>query len=608
MIRRILLALAAVATILGALAAIGAAQPTTTPVPSTTTASPSTTAPTNPTTSAPASSTASAPAAPGEDDCDGSWTVILGAGTCEVIGEAEDTITDKASDAGRAVLSDMVDWMLAGYLWVLDYVIGLFAGIDVDASNSVRAVQALTDMTGELQIIALGLGALVAVLQIIANRLYLVGDNAAPEAFSGFLKWAAAATLAAPVLLGLSEASDALSNWIFTASAADRGGPSAVVGELRSALTGRDERLKTEDVITLALCILGLFAYIELAIQLLLQKAWIIYATVVMPIAGAASVTGAGKAVFWAIMRLAVTVLLFKPVAAILFATAFWQIKTMDSGTDVVTAVLLMAAPAFCMPTIIGMIGTNSVAWSGTPMLRGSVRAAQSMGRFTSRQGRNALDGWREGQSRADARDAASGNRAEARAVAAPTNSASTTATATPKTSTRAQVTSGTTGGGAPATAGSRATRTASGTAGTGSAGSGPNRSGGSGNSHRAAGNSSRSGQTSTTTPPSRAANARRTSAQAGTTAGANASRPTRSSQSTPPTPRRTASTATSATGSTASAATRRSSSATGSSSNASTTNTGTSSSDSAGASAPAGARWVRRPGTPRDTSFNRIT
>ncbi|MGW4719921.1 hypothetical protein [Nocardia sp. NPDC004260] len=481
---------------------------------------------------------------------------------------------DAVVDASRAFLSDIVDWVLRGYLWITKYVWQLFVDIDVDASGSTSTVQRVNDMTGELQVIAAGLGLLVALMQILTHRMLLTGDDAAPEAFAGFLRWALAATLAAPTLLALSAASDALAMWIFTTAAGPEG-PTHVVDALSSALSGRDARLKTEDVIALALCLLGLLGYLELAIQLYLQKAWMIYCAVALPIAGAASVTGAGKAVFSAMLRLGVTVLLFKPIAALLLAVGFWQIRELNSSSDVVTAVLVMTAPAFCMPVLANLIGNTSVGFAGTPMLRGIYRTARPTRQWMSNRADSIAAGWRQSMARADEKDAtASASRASARAANTPSSSAATTPTATSSSATNKASSAS-----APATtatnttpgAGSRATNSAT----TTGRSTGSTRTGASGSSSSAGPGT---GGSTTSRPRQSSAGAGSTRTSASGAGGATSAAPTSTSSS--------------------SAANRSG----GRSANAA---------DPASASSAATPQWrrgTRRSGPPRDTTFRRIT
>ncbi|MFE4462288.1 hypothetical protein ACFROC_33465, partial [Nocardia tengchongensis] len=369
----------AVATLI--LAAVGAAQPsseptsgapTTSATPTTTTTTPATTT-TAPTTTDPN----------GGGDCNGHIR-IPGTDWCTPI---PNSVQSATGDAVSSFFSDIVDQVLRGFIWIIKYAWQLFVHVDVNASGSQGTLQKVNDMTGELQVVACGLGLLIALMQILFQRMMLSGDNAAPEAFAGFLRWALAATLAAPALLALSGASDALAEWLFTTSANQAGGTTHIVDQLSSALSGRDARLKTEDVISLALALLGLIAYLELTSQLVLQKAWLIYVAAGLPIAGAASVTGGGKAVFWSMVRLGVGVLLFKPIAALLFAVAFWQIQELNSGSDVVTAVLAMVAPAFCLPVLTRLVGNTAVAYSGAPMLAGTYRRTRSIGRLAGGSG-----------------------------------------------------------------------------------------------------------------------------------------------------------------------------------------------------------------------------
>ncbi|WP_280301152.1 hypothetical protein [Nocardia abscessus] len=554
------------------LAAIGAAQPSTlTPSPTT-----------------PPTSSQPVPAGPesgggvhtnpggafeGEDSCQGHIR-IPGIDVCTPVPDPGEKAKDAVVDASRAFLSDIVDWVLRGYLWITKYVWQLFVDVDVDASGSTSTVQRINDMTGELQVIAAGLGLLVALIQILTHRMMLTGDDAAPEAFAGFLRWALAASLAAPSLLALSAASDALAMWIFTTAAGPEG-PTHVVDALSSALSGRDARLKTEDVIALALCLLGLLGYLELAIQLYLQKAWMIYCAVALPIAGAASVTGAGKAVFSAMLRLGVTVLLFKPIAALLLAVGFWQIRELNSSADVVTAVLVMTAPAFCMPVLANLIGNTSVGFAGTPMLRGIYRTARPTRQWMSNRADSIATGWREGMARAEEKDAnASASRANARAANTPSNSAATTPTTTSSSATnKASAAS------APGTttttpaAGSRATNSASATSTGRSTGS---------TRTRASGSSPSAGPG---------------------TGGSTASRPRQSAAGAGST--RTSASGTSAATGTASTSTPSSSAANrvgGRSANAADP------AATSSATTPQWRRGTRRTGPPRDTTFRRIT
>ncbi|MFJ9370563.1 hypothetical protein ACIRRA_39915 [Nocardia sp. NPDC101769] len=386
-LRGLVAALLALAVATLVLAAVGAAQPSTGPtttVPTsgapTTSATPTTTGLLPTATTTPATTTAAPTTTDtgGGGDCNGHIR-IPGTDWCTPI---PNSVQSAAGDAVSSFFSDIVDQVLRGFIWIIKYAWQLFVHVDINASSSQGTLQKVNDMTGELQVLACGLGLLIALLQILFQRMMLTGDNAAPEAFGGFVRWALAATLAAPTLLALAGASDALAEWLFTTSANQAGGTTHIVDKLSSALSGRDARLKTEDVISLALALLGLIAYLELTIQLVLQKAWLIYVAAGLPIAGAASVTGGGKAVFWSMVRLGVGVLLFKPIAALLFAVAFWQIGDLNSGSDVVTAVLAMVAPAFCLPVLTRLVGNTAVAYSGAPMLAGTYRRARGIGRM----------------------------------------------------------------------------------------------------------------------------------------------------------------------------------------------------------------------------------
>ncbi|NKY53956.1 hypothetical protein [Nocardia vermiculata] len=436
-IRRAATALVAALFVLGALASIAQAEPTA-PTPSTspTTTTPATPTPTTappataPTTTEPAPSSSEDRPASNDDECNGIKVPVVG--TC--IPTPGSLATDAAKDATSSFFSDMVDAVLAGFVWIMKYVLQLFMNVSVDVSGTQGAIQKMTALTSDLQGIALGLGLLIAVIAILYQRAMLSGDNAAPEAFGGLVRWAVASAMAAPILLAMSGASDALASWIFTSTAGPEG-PTHVVDALDSALSGRDARLKTEDVISLALCLLGLLAYIELMIQLVLQKFWIIYAAVALPIAGATSVIGGGKTVFWALARLALAALMFKPIAAICFGVAFLQIRGMDSGGDVLVAVTLMVAPAFILPQLVALIGTN-VSYAGTPMLRGTIRNTRAASGAVAGGLASFAGGFKAGAAggggRGSSGSSSGGERSSAKAVGSTSGSGSSAASPAP--------------------------------------------------------------------------------------------------------------------------------------------------------------------------------
>ncbi|MCZ9330280.1 hypothetical protein [Nocardia farcinica] len=595
------------------LAAPAAAQPpTTTPTPPpTSTPSSPTPATTSPNSSSPTTQSEAPTSSTAEDTEGCTGTEILG--VCTPFRTPTQMAKDQVTDAARAFGSDLVDYVLSGWTWVTKYVIQLFMSVSVDATGTQDAVQRMTDLTSDLQVIGLGLGLLIAVIAVLYQRAMLSGDNAAPEAFAGLVRWGIAATMAAPTLLALSQVSDALATWIFT-SAAGPDGPTQVVDKLTDALAGRDERLKVEDVIAFALCVLGLLAYIELMIQLVLQKFWIIYAAFALPIAGATSVVSSGKTVFFALLRVAVAALLFKPIAAACFGVAFMQIRSLESGGDVLWAVMLLVAPAFVLPILVQMIGTN-VSYAGTPMLRGTIRntraglsaAGSALG--TAGRGAAGAAGMAGRGAAATAGAAGAGAAAVGRGAAkavpfvgAMGSAAVQTITGPPRT--RATASSATASGGA-AAAGAVASRAAASTRANGA-------SGGTGTATTAAsaagGNGSSGTSTAASSPATVGARGSSTANRAGATTGSGTS--SNSGGADAPA---VAGVGAGARTSTRSAATSGAASGR-STANTTTSSTSTGSGGSEGRGADvlpmrrSGARGRARTGTPRDSTFTRIT
>jgi type IV secretion system protein TrbL len=224
-----------------------------------------------------------------------------------------------AGDAAAAVAGDFFDSVARKFLegvgkaveWVVTFWAHIPTPVIQQDSGPVAALRgSLSWLVGAMGVVGLLLG----LTRVIWSHR---GDEAS-EVFKGLIRLVLATFMAVPVVALLTSGLDQFSTWILDQSAGgDLGavvvkfGTFGALGSLGSA-------------IVLIVGVLGIFSALAQMFLMLVRAGMIIILAGVFPLAAAGSTTEAGKATFHKTAAWLLAFVLYKPVAAVVYAAAFF--------------------------------------------------------------------------------------------------------------------------------------------------------------------------------------------------------------------------------------------------------------------------------------------
>lgn len=175
------------------------------------------------------------------------------------------------------------------------------------------------------------------------------GDEAS-EVFKGLIRLVLATAAAVPVVALLTQAFDEFSVWILNRSAGGDLGAVVLKFASGSALGGLGS------AIIFIVGILGIFSALAQVFLLLIRAGMIIILAGVLPLAAAGSTTEAGKATLYKTTAWLLAFVLYKPVAAIIYAAAFF---TAGQGGDVgsqLTGLFMIVMAVVALPALMRLL------------------------------------------------------------------------------------------------------------------------------------------------------------------------------------------------------------------------------------------------------------
>ncbi|MGH3847240.1 MAG: hypothetical protein ACRDS0_38340, partial [Pseudonocardiaceae bacterium] len=190
------------------------------------------------------------------------------------------------------------------------------------------------------------LGLLLGLSRVIWSHR---GDEAS-EVFKGLIRLVLATAAAVPVVALLTQAFDEFSAWILDRSAGGDLGAVVLKFADGSALGGLGSAL------IFIVGILGIFSALAQVFLLLIRAGMIIVLAGVLPLAAAGSTTEAGKATFYKTTAWLLAFVLYKPVAAIIYAAAFF---TAGKGNDVgsqLTGLFMIVMAVVALPALMRLL------------------------------------------------------------------------------------------------------------------------------------------------------------------------------------------------------------------------------------------------------------
>ena len=270
-------------------------------------------------------------------------------GLCDVPGIGK--VCDAAGAAASGIAGDFFDSVahkfLEGVGKATELVVTFWVQIPtpvIDQNNGpVAALRgSLSWLVGAMGVIGLLLG--------LSRVIWSHRGDEASEVFKGLIRLVLATAAAVPVVALLTEAFDEFSVWILNRSAGGDLGAVVLKFASGSALGGLGS------AIIFIVGILGIFSALAQVFLLLIRAGMIIILAGVLPLAAAGSTTEAGKATLYKTTAWLLAFVLYKPVAAIIYAAAFF---TAGQGGDVgsqLTGLFMIVMAVVALPALMRLL------------------------------------------------------------------------------------------------------------------------------------------------------------------------------------------------------------------------------------------------------------
>ena len=356
---RLLIALGALAMILG-VAAVAPSDPATNPTVAVASADPATNPP---------------PASSGDDANEGGQeNTDSGGGLCDakkmlvlpflapgcLAKKGAGAVKDAAGEGFKAVAKSLAQ----AWLKTIQLCLAWFIKIPTPQFGTDPVIQKIQQSTVTIQLYGLVLSLILGGFRLVmARRNAAIG--AAQESFMALAKTVFGAWMFGAVLVAGSAGTDALANWLLEQGST----PEIAQGLLNNLGTAGIMGMGSGLVFVVA--IVGILGGILQAVLLVGRQAMLVVVVTVAPIAGAFGGTQAGRSAFSKLISWTVALMLWKPVAALVywiaFAMAGHDVKTAKDAQMAFYGFILISLTAFVMPMLIKLVtgGAAMAAGSG---------------------------------------------------------------------------------------------------------------------------------------------------------------------------------------------------------------------------------------------------
>lgn len=305
-----------------------------------------------------------------------------------------DCVADTASDAGASAFTGIVNWLTEGLGKLVGTVMTWWVKVPTPSlegnGNGVKG-----DPVGWIWLHTGWITTWIAVLCLLvaAGRMALTRrGEAAVEAAKGLLTLTVVTAASVGGFNLLAQASDSFSEWIITEAYGGKEFGEAVVGWLGlSMMVGFNG-----PVIALILALIATLACIAQVGLMMVRTAMLVLLVGTLPLSAAASSTAAGQAWFRKSLGWLIAFILYKPAAAIVYATAIRMTAVAgdgeaDSGTMLMSicGIMLMILALVALPALMrfttplvqaagsGGAGGGAAAGMGRAVASGAKRVGQ---------------------------------------------------------------------------------------------------------------------------------------------------------------------------------------------------------------------------------------
>ncbi|MGB6455922.1 MAG: hypothetical protein WBH47_15725, partial [Streptosporangiaceae bacterium] len=255
---------------------------------------------------------------------------------------------DVGSGVANSVLTLIGDAVVDAEKWVIGQSLSLWTNIPTPGANSGGA-EFLRSHTIWLVGFVGVIGLLIAAIRLALERR----AEPARLAARGLVNLAVTTAASVAVISLGAEAGDAYSNWIINQGLAQNGSGSSVVKAGEGLLILTDPTLPVLLVIVFGL--VGIIASIAQIFLLVVRIAMLGLLAGLLPITAAASNTEAGKAWFTKFCGWLLAFLLYKPVAATIYAYAFVSLSS-NSFVDQVAGMAMLLLSIVALPALMRLV------------------------------------------------------------------------------------------------------------------------------------------------------------------------------------------------------------------------------------------------------------
>ena len=317
------------------------------------------------------------PAIARADACDvaGSAIPVIGDDLCDTAVDIGGAVVDPGGtikDAANDGFKSMTESLLNGFSTMVQKSLTWFIELPTPKAQQWGPVQKIQEWTLQIQVLGLVISIIAGGIRLQLARkqqVYAEGE----ELFHSLTRAVFGAWMFGAMMIGLTAGSDRISTKLLelgasgdtpTNMAKNMFNTGAMLGSLGVGLM-------------FVIAIIGILGAVLQAIILVARQSMLIVVVSILPIIGAASGTKMGKNAFSKTIAWTISLLLWKPVAALTYAVAFMLAGT-DSkdGTQILYGVLLLSLAAAVLPMMTKLV-SGGMAMSGGSGLQA---AAMTMG------------------------------------------------------------------------------------------------------------------------------------------------------------------------------------------------------------------------------------
>lgn len=316
------------------------------------------------------------PVAHAVDGCDVVGSIVpLGDQACEAVTSIGGAVTDPGGtikEAANDGFKSMTESLLTGFSTMVQKSLTWFIELPTPKAQQWGPVQKIQEWTLQIQILGLVVSIIAGGIRLqLARKQQLHSEG--EELFHSLMRAVFGAWMFGAMMIGLTAGSDRISTKLLELGAAGdtpvnmannmfQVGP--MLGQLGVGLM-------------FVIAIIGILGAVLQAIILVARQSMLIVVVSILPIIGAASGTKMGKNAFSKTIAWTISLLLWKPVAALTYAVAFMLAGTdSDDGTQILYGVLLLSLAAAVLPMMTKLV-SGGMAMSGGSGLQA---AAMTMG------------------------------------------------------------------------------------------------------------------------------------------------------------------------------------------------------------------------------------